>query len=194
MQEVVFHKYLGKLYYYYDGEEYDGTEHELGKNLSRAINILKLNLSLPYKITFRNCSKSEISKILTMLYEKNVKITGIESKTAIDSGDRNYIFTEKSAKVHVVKIPYLQNLYGRLDDCNPYKYIIIDNKKILLEVTKDYVKQNEGTYYFLAEDLTEDEVRFFDSYNTELDVDYIYKLHDNEYESKKKTKKRRIRV
>ena len=39
--------------------------------------------------------------------------------------------------------------------------IELNGKRILMEVTKDYAKKNEGVYYYLANDLTDEEKLLF---------------------------------
>ena len=64
----------------------------------------------------------------------------------------------------------------------------INQKNILMEVTKDYFKKNKGEYYFLAKDLTEKEKIAFDNYNRKIECDYIYNLSNYSEENNHKTK------
>ena len=52
-------------------------------------------------------------------------------------------------------------------------------KTILLEVTKDWVENSEIDYYFLADDLTENEKEFFDSCYEQIRCDFIYNLNNS---------------
>ena len=52
----------------------------------------------------------------------------------------------------------------------------LDDKHILMEVTRDYIINYEIDYYFLHSELTQDERDFFCSLYERLEVDYIYNI------------------
>ena len=170
-KQVVFFR-KGKSHYY----KYDERVSEVN---AWTINLLKESLTLPYKIEFVGCSRAEIGKIISDLYDIGVEVK-VEIGDITPNHALHYIvtFSEKKNTIVAIRIPYISNFYGRTNNINPYTIIELNGKKVLLEVTKDYAKQNEGTYYFLADDLTEQERTFFDAFYTKLEYDYLYKLHD----------------
>jgi len=166
-KQVLFFR-KGKSYYY----KYEGNVTEVD---AWTINLLKESLTLPYKVEFVACSRAEIDRIVSDLYDAGVEVSDTTPNHAL-----NYIvtFSEKKNTIIAIRIPYISNFYGRTNNINPYTIIELNGKRFLLEVTKDYAKQNEGTYYFLADDLTEQERTFFDAFYTKLEYDYLYKMHD----------------
>ena len=123
---------------------------------------MKESLTLPYKIEFVGCSRAAIGKIISDLYDTGVEVKGEIGVTSPNHA-LHYIvtFSEKKNIIAAIRIPYTGNIYGRANNINLYTIIELNDKKILLEVTKDYAKQNGETYYFLADDLTEQERTFF---------------------------------
>ena len=170
-KQVIFFR-KGKSHYY----KYDEKVSEVN---AWTINLLKESLTLPYKVEFVECSRAEIGKIVSDLYDTGVEVKG-EIGDITPNHALHYIitFSEKTNTIEAIRIPYISNFYGRTNNINPYTIIELNGKKVLLEVTKDYAKQNEGTYYFLVDDLTEQERTFFDAFYTKLEYDYLYKLHD----------------
>ena len=170
-KQVVFFR-KGKSHYY----KYDERVSEVN---AWTINLLKESLTLPYKIEFVGCSRAEIGRIVSELYDIGVEVKG-EIGDITPNHALHYIvtFSEKKNTIVAIRIPYISNFYGRTNNISPYTIIELNGKKVLLEVTKDYAKQNEGTYYFLADDLTEQERTSFDAFYIKLEYDYLYKLHD----------------
>lgn len=169
-QVVFFRKGISRYY------KYDERVSEVN---AWTINLLKESLTLPYKIEFVGYSRAEIGKIISDLYDIGVEVK-VEKGDITPNHALHYIvtFSEKKNTIVAIRIPYISNFYGRTNNINPYTIIELNDKKVLLEVTKDYAKQNEGTYYFLADDLTEQERISFDAFYTKLEYDYLYKLHD----------------
>ena len=88
---------------------------------------------------------------------------------------KHYLLGKKKY-IDTYKVPNVSSLYSRTTNCNPYSYTDMNLKKVLIEVPKDYVKDNDGDYYFLSCDLDIAEREFFDSLYAKLECDYIYKL------------------
>jgi len=153
-KQVIFFR-KGKSHYY----KYDEKVSEVN---AWTINLLKESLTLPYKIEFVGCSRAAIGKIISDLYDTGVEVKGEIGVTSPNHA-LHYIvtFSEKKNIIAAIRIPYTGNIYGRANNINLYTIIELNDKKILLEVTKDYAKQNGETYYFLADDLTEQERTFF---------------------------------
>ncbi len=100
-------------------------------------------------------------------------------------------FFQSKKVVNTYKVPNISTLYGRSYNCNPYLLTNINSNIVLMEVTKDYVKNNDGDYYFLAKDLNLQEADFFDGCYVKLECDYVYSLSMNEnIVNKKKCKKK----
>jgi len=179
---LVFYKYNGKDYYRCNGEEGIFNNH--------CIDDFKEKLLLPIEIYFVGYSKNYVFNFLSKFVDNTTDIslllTSKERKTYIAN------LKEKEKTIGVISIPYKCNMYGRVNNNNPYKYTQIDGKNILLEVTKDYAKSNDGNYYFIANELSSYEQKFFSDCYQELKVDYLYKLND--YNNKRTLKKRKIKV
>lgn len=171
----------GKKYYY----NYQGDEREVN---AITFNKLKEKLILPYKVDFIGFSRAQVGRVVSSLYEKNMNIN-IKKINDRTNHATHFIVTfyERKNVVEAFKIPYINNLYGRVNDINPYTIIDLNRKKILLEVTKDFVKNNDGDYYFLASDLTIDEQTFFDNCYTEIEYDFLYNINN----ARKKTYSRK---
>ncbi len=177
---ILLYKYNGMDFCRYRGIDYSLND----------IDKIRECIKLPIEIYFSGYSKSFVCNFLSEFVETTTDIslmlTSKEKKTYIAN------LKEKKNTIGVISIPYKCNLYGRVNNNNPYKYTQIDGKNILLEVTKDYAKSNDGDYYFIANELSSYEQRFFSDFYKELKVDYLYKLND--YENKKSLKKRKIKV
>ena len=98
------------------------------------------------------------------------------------------LFIRQKKYIETYKVPNVSSLYSRKTNCNPFLYTNINSKKVLIEVPKDYVKDNVGDYYFLSCDLDITEREFFDSQYTNLEYDYIYKM-EKDLSSKKTIQK-----
>lgn len=150
------------------------------------INLLKKSLTLPYKVEFVGLPRAQIARIIS-----NLRDTGVEVKGKIGDATPNHAlhyiitFSEKKNTIEVIRIPYISNFYGRSNNINPYTIIDLNGKKVLLEVTKDYAKQNDGIYYFLVDDLTDQERVAFDAFYTKLEYDYLYKMYDGPSQNSK---------
>jgi len=169
MNQVLFFR-KGKSHYYKYKENISEVD-------SWTINLLKNDLILPYKVEFVGYSQAEIGKVISDLYDMGVDIKGEK----VDDRQRHALhfivtFSEKKNIIDAFKIPYISNFYGRTNNINPYTIVDLNGKRVLLEVTKDYAKKNEGNYYFLADDLTDQERTFFDNCYIKLEYDLLYKL------------------
>ena len=171
IKRVLFFNYSNKYYCKHD----DITS----KVDDLTFDILKRNLILPYEVEFVGYSKFEVSRVILDLYEKELEVQ-VKERNIGYKDDYHLIVTFKEKKniIDAYKIPNINSFYGRTNNINPYTITNLNSKKILLEVTKDYAKQNEDDYYFLADELTEEERVIFDDFYTELEYDYLYKLQD----------------
>ena len=171
---ILFYKNAKRWYFKYKGNRIEVDDW--------TINHLKLELTLPYKIRFVGYTKNEICKIVSDLCEPGVDINAsrIKNKKYNRALDYMITFSRKKNVVKAIKIPYSCNLYGRSNDINPYTVVDLNGQKALMEVTKDYAKENNGFYYFLASDLTDEEIKFFSDCFVDLEYDYLYKIAKEE--------------
>ncbi len=175
----------GKSYYY----NFNGKTCELN---TITINKLKEKLSVPFKVQFSGLSRAQIGKVIGDLLDNtiDVKIKKINAKTN-SLLKFEALFIRQKKYIETYKVPNLSSLYSRTTNCNPYLYTDISSKKVLIEVPKDYAKDNAGDYYFLSCDLDIAERDFFDSQYAKLEYDYIYKLEKDL--SHKKTIQKNLR-
>lgn len=179
---IIFFK-KGKSYYFkYDNEI-------CSEVTSYNINKLKEHLNSPFKVKFIGMSKSEIKKIIAYLLDDTMEV----SIKKINSEKENLLIFEASfihstRIIEAYKVPNESCLYGRSTNCNPFLYTEINGKKVLIETTKDYAKNNVGDYYFLSCDLSVAEKTFFDSSYTKLEYDYLYRI-ETEFNDKKTKQK-----
>lgn len=163
----------GKSYYY----NFNGYTHEVN---AITINKLKEKLILPFNVLFSGLSRAQIGRIIGSLLDNT---TNVEIKKINDKKNNilrfEAIFTRQRKFIETYKIPNINSLYGRTKNCNPFLYTNINSNKVLIEVPKDYAKDNIEDCYFLSCDLDSAEKQFFDSQYTELEYDYIYKLEKN---------------
>ena len=178
---VTFYPY-GEYYYY----SYKGRSEEVQ---SFTLDKLKEELVLPYQVVFHRCPSTVIRQIIKKLYEKDVHVEGkmIENEYGIP----NYLFTFSINRksIDAIKVPNKKVLYGRENYINPYTIMTLDGKILLLEVTKDYAKQNEGEYYFLCSDLSKEERKAFSPCHVNLEYDFLVKMQE---ESLNNNKSRRL--
>lgn len=171
-----------KSYYY----NFNGKIHEIN---SITINKLKENLSVPFKVEFSDLSRAQIERIIGELLDSTIDV---KIKKTYDKTNNllkfEALFIRQKKYIETYKVPNVSSLYSRKSDCNPFLYTSINSKKILIEVPKDYVKENDGDYYFLSCDLDITEKEFFDSRYTNLEYDYIYKM-EKDLSSKKTIRK-----
>ncbi len=165
--EVVFFKRGKRNYFKYRGK--------ISEIRPWTINHLKESLCLPYTVEFIGYSPLSLNSIISYLYDK-----GIDIKESNYNNDQHYIynFLEKKNTVDAIRIPYIGNIYERKNNISPYTIIELNDKKLLIEVTKDYAKLHDGVYYFLLSDLTEQEKIFWDEYYIKLEYDYLYKIDE----------------
>lgn len=159
------------------------------------IHNLKNMIVLPFKVEFIGCSRAEVDRIITDLYDNGVEVSADKIDSKPGKGLHFIVtFSEKKNRIDTYKVPNINCLYGRTNNNNPYIIINLNDKKILLEVTKDYAKKNEGDYYFLADDLTIQEREFFASSYNKMEFDFIYRLQeDSLHINNSKVLKKRIR-
>lgn len=178
--KVTFYIEDKKYYFIYNNEKHICNYITLNK--------LKEQLILPYKISFIGISRIEYEKILSLLIDNNISInTRIIRNREEKLYKYEVVFYLSKNKIDAYKIPNISSLYGRYNECSPYMLVTSNNKNILIEVTKDYVKTTPGEYYFLASDLSKNEQTFFDSLYVELEYDYLYKL-EQKTNTKEKSK------
>lgn len=181
---VVFFR-SGKSYYYkFNGETYEVN--------AITINKLKEKLSVPFKVQFSGLSRAQIGRVIGDLLDStiDVKIKMINDKTN-NMLKFEALFIRQKKYIGTYKVPNVSSLYSRTTNCNPYLYTDMNSKKVLIEVPKDYVKDNKGDYYFLSCDLDIAEREFFDSQYAKLEYDYIYKIEKDL--SNKKTIQKSLR-
>lgn len=184
---VVFFR-QGKSYYFKYNDQ-------LSKKInSYTINKLKESLNVPFKVQFVGVSRVAIARIISNLLDNTMDVLIKRIKNNEDSLLRyEAIFVEQKKYVNAYKVLNKSNFYGRTLNCNPFLYIEINEKKVLIETTKDYAKNNTCDYYFIADELDEKEQEFFDKCYTELECDYIYRI-DNQLNNKEvKPKRRKIK-
>lgn len=178
----------GKSYYY----NFNGKTYEVN---AMTINKLKENLSVPFKVRFSGLSKAQMGRITGDLLDNtmDIKMQKINDKTS-NLLKFEVTFIRKKKYVEVYKVPNVSSLYSRITNCNPFLYTTINSRKILVEVSKDEVKDNDENYYFLSCELDPSEKEFFDSLYTKLECDYIYKLEKNlDVKTANKNLKKKIR-
>lgn len=160
----------GKSYYY----KFNGKTYEVN---AITINKLKEKLSIPFKVQFSGLSRAQIGRVIGDLLDStiDVKIKKINAKTN-NLLKFEALFIRQKKYIETYKVSNISSLYSRKTNCNPYLYTDINSKKVLIEVPKDYAKDNVGDYYFLSCDLDIAEREFFDSQYAKLEYDYIYKL------------------
>ena len=183
LYNVIFYR-KGKNHFFL----YNNTEYEVNKI---SMNKLKQSLKLPFIVKFYALSKAQIQRTIRDLIDEGTdfKIYKVNKE---DNKVLEYAasFFENKKTIDVYKVPNLNTLYGRSNDINPYMLTTLNNKKVLIEVTKDHVKKNEGEYYFLASELTEEERTSFDNFHKKIECDYIYELSEYFKEGNQKVKKR----
>lgn len=172
----------GKSYYY----TFNGKTYEVN---AITVNKLKEVLSVPFKVQFSGLSRAQIGRVIGDLLDStiDVKIKMINDKTN-NMLKFEALFIRQKKYIDTYKVPNVSSLYSRTTNCNPYLYTDMNSKKVLIEVPKDYVKDNAGDYYFLSCDLDIAEREFFDSQYAKLEYDYIYKI-EKDLSNKKKFKK-----
>lgn len=178
--EILFFR-SGKEYYItYDGKKYFATP--------ISVNSIKSNLKLPYKVLFWSCPKSFIGRCISLLSDDMTDVSIHKLHNSLSGVSRcEAIFSNLKKNISVFEVPNKSTLYGRVNNCNPYILTNLNDKDILMEVTKDYAKDSSEKLYFLADDLTDNEKDFFDNKSEILEVDYIYKL------DKRRNKVRRLK-
>ena len=165
---VIFFR-RGKSYYY----TYKGETYEVNKI---SINKLKERLTVPFKVRFLALSRAQIEKIIYSFLDKDTDVVYdkiIKHNVLLIEAT----FIHEKRYVDAYKIPNINSLYGRINKWyNPFLYKVVGSSKILIEVMKDYVKNNEGDYYFLSSDLDDVEKDFFASQYVKLECDYVYRI------------------
>lgn len=187
-----------KLLFYRSGKSYyfrfDSRTYEV--NLI-SINKLKEQLTLPYKVDFSGLSRVQVQKIVGILLDGNISYGINKIDTWANILRYEAIFYQSKRVVDAYKIPNISSLYGRSCNCNPYLLNNIGSSIVLMEVTKDYPKNNDGEYYFLGAELSHQEREFFDECYVKLECDYVYNLNmynniDNKKRNSKLLRKKRI--
>lgn len=179
----------GKSYYYELNEEI----YEIN-NIT--INKLKEKLNVPFKVKFYTMSRAQIEKIIAYLLDSTMDV--LIKQIAKEKDDMLIIeatFVEKKRYIETYKVPNISSLYSRTTSCNPFLYINKNSKKILIEVSKNFAKNNPGDYYFLYYDLDRSERDFFDSQYTKLECDYVYRMEKDlsHKKTKQKIKKNKLK-
>ena len=175
----------GKSYYY----NFNGEMYEIN---AITINKLKEKLNEPFKVQFYAMSRAQIEKVVADLLDNTMDVTIKKINSEKDNILRfEATFTQQKRYVEVYKVPNVSSLYSRTTNCNPFLYTDINSKKVLIEVSKEYAKNNADDYYFLFCDLDMAEREFFDSQYAILECDYVYKLEKDL--SDKKIKQKRMR-
>lgn len=157
----------GKRYYYsLKNQEYEISEISLNK--------LKEKIKLPFTATFEGMSIAQMQKICGRLNFDNVTYTfqTVNNKFEV-------YFMNKKQFVDAYCISSRSCLYGRNPNCKPYILNTLGDKKILMEVTCDFINNCDCDYYFLHSELTKDERDFFCIGYERLEVDYVYNITHN---------------
>lgn len=174
----------GKSYYY----QFNDKQYEIN---AITINKLKERLDIPFKVGFYALSRAQIGKIIGMLLDKTLEVQLKQINNQSDNILRyEASFQYQKKYIDAYKVPNISSLYSRVSNCNPFLYTCLNSKKILIEVSKEYAKKNNGEYYFLSCDLDKSEKEFFDSLHTKLEYEYLYKM-EKTLNNKKKRKKLR---
>ncbi len=155
----------GKTYYY----EYENETEVIDIfNIEKLVNRVKL----PFKIKFKNLSVAQRDKIISKFLSTEVtyQITNVEGN------EIEFLFSKMKHTIHAYAIPSKVCLEGRSEITKPYVLRTIGDQKILMEVTKDYIRNSDEQYYFLYAELSEKERTFFDPVYRKLECDYVYQL------------------
>lgn len=161
--EVYFFRNGKRYYYIFENKEYEISEVSLNK--------LKEKIKLPFVAKFNLLSVSQVQKICGRLKFDNVQYS-------FQSNDGNFEvhFFEKKHFVDAYCIVSKSCMCGRNPNCKAYILTKFDNKNILMEVTQDYINNNDCMYYFLHSELTQDERAFFSNVYERLEIDYVYNI------------------
>lgn len=178
---ATFFKCKGKYYLICDNKT------EEIKNYT--INKLKEKLDLPFKVQFMDLSKNEIRNIICSLLDNNIDVS---INKFYDKRDLKVkyeaLFYSKIKCVQVYKVNSKGSIFRIKNNCNPYLYTELNGKKVLIEVSKDYAKNNLDNVYFLADDLTVVEKVTYDMLYNVIECDCIYKMDREEVNNKEKGK------
>ena len=134
--EVYFFRNGKRYYYIFENQEYEVNE--------ITINKLKSKLKLPFVLKFEGMSISQVQKVCSKLKYDNMKYL-------FNSSDNQFVvncFMEKT----FVDVYHLFNkscVFSRNPNCKVYILNRLDDKHILMEVTRDYIINHESDYYFL---------------------------------------------
>ena len=161
--KIVFYRNGKNYYYVYDGKEYFINE--------ISINKLKEKLKLPFTFLFEGMSIAQVQKVCGRFQYDNVQY----SFQTVNNGYKVYFF-EKKRFVDVYLMNSKTCLFGRNSNCKPYILDNIGDKKILMEVTFDFINNMDCDYYFLHSELTQEERDFFCTLYERLEVDYVYNI------------------
>lgn len=169
---VMFYKIERKMFFKYQGINYRANPINISK--------LKEKIFLPFCIDFIDCSNEDIKKIVSNFCDIGIEVK-IEKVKDVFYHGKHFIasFYEKKNYIDAYKIPNMI-YYAKSKHIRPYILIELNGKRILMEVTKDYAKKNEGVYYFLAKDLTDEEKLLFNKYDVYLEYDLLYKIDEEE--------------
>lgn len=174
-QYKVFFYRQGKSYYFYDSKKEETFEVS-----AVTITRLKERLTLPFDVEFSGLSRAQMGRIVNDLLQDTMDVEIIKVVSPkINKLKFKIKFTKKEHKLSVYEVSGKSVLYSRSNNNNPFKYVEINGKKVLMEVAKDDILDNSEKYYFLEEDLTMEERTFFDIAQKEVVCDYVYRL-DNE--------------
>ena len=151
------------------------------------LNKLRFKLKYPFKIGFYDIDKVSIKYITSLFLDNDIDISF--NKKFVDDGATGFDVVTFSKERQVINCYFIDDkclLYGRVNNPNPYLLTEINNFLVLMEVSKDYAKENEGKYYFLENDLTLEEKDSLDVLYRKIIVDNVYCFnYDNKCTDKK---------
>lgn len=167
------------IFYKEDKTIYLKYNNSIEKVDSNVIYSLRERLLLPYRLEFIGLSRSQVSHIISDFYDYGVSISGEKIDDQQNNG-LHYVISFSEQR-HVIRAIPVSNQfcskYGQSHNVNPYIVIDLNGKRLLLEVPREYVKQNEGNYYYLAEDISENEIALHNGY-VKIEYDYLYRIQD----------------
>ena len=158
--EITFYRNGKRYYYCFNNQECEINEITLNK--------LKEKLKLPFTAIFGGMSIAQVQKICSRLNFDNITYS---FQTKDDKFEVHFV--NKKQYIDAYCITSKACLYGRNPNCKPYIINMLGDKKILMEVTHDFLNACDCDYYFLHSELTSDEQLFFGSRYESLEVDYV---------------------
>lgn len=145
------------------------------------INKLREQLVLPFNIEFIGLSKKESARIIEYFADDT-----ITTELRIYSNIILATFYKSIKYIDVYKVPNINSLYTRVNNCNPYLYTNTTLGNILIELPKEVARERLDDCYFLASDLKSSEKEYLDLLHKKVPCEHIYRLEKNKKLIKRK--------